>query len=111
MRSPIQTYIPQNKFGRGPTVVSKRGGVMIMKLLQVCQVQYCQQRDYSATHVDNMSQPCSPHSINLTDDFVYVSAFSYLNIGQSLLPLTPSFDISESALNLIVGSPRFRSMH
>ena len=31
------------KFGRGPTVVSKKGGFMIMKLLQVCQVQYCQQ--------------------------------------------------------------------
>ena len=35
----------RGKFGRGPTVVSKKGGggVMIMKLLQVCQVQYCQQ--------------------------------------------------------------------
>ena len=31
------------KFGRGPTVVSKKEGFMIMKLLQVCQVQYCQQ--------------------------------------------------------------------
>ena len=34
------------KFNRGPTVVSKRGGgtdIHIMKLLQVCQVQYCQQ--------------------------------------------------------------------
>ena len=30
-------------FGRGPTVVSKKGGGMIMKLLQVYQVQYCQQ--------------------------------------------------------------------
>ena len=35
------------KFGRGPTVVSeKKGGgstdTQIMKLLQVCQVQYCQ---------------------------------------------------------------------
>ena len=30
------------KFGRGPTVVSKKG-VMIMKPLQVRQVQYCQQ--------------------------------------------------------------------
>ena len=35
------------KFDRGPTVVSeKKGGstdTQIMKLLQVCQVQYCQQ--------------------------------------------------------------------
>ena len=37
------------KFGRGPTVVSKKKGgggstnTQIMKLLQVCQVQYCQQ--------------------------------------------------------------------
>ena len=34
------------KFGRGPTVVSKGGGgtdTHIMKLVQVCQVQYCQQ--------------------------------------------------------------------
>ena len=35
------------KFGCGPTVVSKKGvgstDTHIMKLLQVCQVQYCQQ--------------------------------------------------------------------
>ena len=36
------------KFGHGPTVVSKKMGggstdTQIMKLLQVCQVQYCQQ--------------------------------------------------------------------
>ena len=34
------------KFGRGATVVSKKGAgtdTQIMKLLQVCEVQYCQQ--------------------------------------------------------------------
>ena len=57
-----------------------------------------------------MSQPSPPSSLHLTDDVVDVSAVSYLDSGFSFLPAyfkntpwAPSFETSESALNLLVG--------
>ena len=48
------------KFGRDPTVVSKKGGgstdTQIMKLLQVCQVQYCPANNVSNCGGDPVTQ-------------------------------------------------------